>query len=59
MLIGKRVRLSYTSDEYTELKPGDEGTVDYIDDAGTIFVKWDRGSVLGLIPGEDKFVVIS
>lgn len=59
MLTGKRVRLSYTSDQYTHLKPGDEGTVDHIDDAGTVHVNWDNGSGLGLIPGEDRFVVIS
>jgi hypothetical protein len=58
-LVGKRVRLEHTTDPYTELRSGDEGVVNFIDDAGTIFVKWDRGSGLGLIPGEDRFVVIS
>ena len=52
-LIGKRVTLLRTSDAYTELKAGDEGVVDYIDDMGTLFVKWDNGSSLGLIEGED------
>lgn len=57
-IIGKRIRLIHTTDPYTDLKAGSEGTVDHIDDAGTIFVKWDSGSGLGLIPGEDHFVVI-
>lgn len=52
-LIGKRVTLLRTSDPYTKLKAGDEGVVDCIDDMGTVFVKWDNGSSLGLIEGED------
>jgi hypothetical protein len=52
-LIGKRVTLLFTSDPYTNLTRGDEGVVDYIDDIGTVFVKWDNGSRLGLVEGED------
>lgn len=52
-LIGKRVVLVSTNDPYTELRAGDEGVVDHIDDIGTVFVKWDNGSSLGLIEGED------
>lgn len=48
-LIGKRVRLQYTNDIHTELRQNDEGVVDYIDSFGTVFVKWDSGSCLGLI----------
>lgn len=58
-LIGKRVRLQYTNDPYTDLRQGDEGTVDHIDDAGTMFVKWDKGSNLGLIAEYgDRWVVL-
>jgi len=35
---------------YTKLKAGDEGTVTFIDDLGTIFVDWDTGSNLGINP---------
>ena len=52
---GDRVELIHTSDPYTSLKPGDQGTVQMVDDAGTVHVKWDSGSTLGLIPGEDRF----
>lgn len=52
-IIGKRVVLVSTTDRYTELRAGDEGVVDHIDDIGTVFVKWDNGSSLGLIQGED------
>lgn len=53
--VGKRVELVHTADPYTNLKPGDQGTVQGIDDTGTYFVKWDNGSGLGLIPGVDEY----
>lgn len=56
--VGDIVKLVYTTDPYTTLKCGDEGTVTYIDDMGTVFVKWDNGSRLGLIPGEDQWAII-
>lgn len=52
---GQRVRLIRTTDPYTRLLPGDEGTVDHVDNAGTVHVRWDNGSNLGLIPGEDMW----
>ena len=54
-LKGKRIELVSTSDPYTKLKPGDRGTVQFIDDIGTVHVAWDNGSTLGLVPGEDQF----
>jgi hypothetical protein len=57
-IIGKRVRLINTSDPYTQLRPGDEGTVDFLDDLGTVHVLWDSGSSLGMVRGEDQFVYI-
>jgi len=57
-VIGKRVVLISTSDEYTNLKSGDAGTITHVDDAGTIFANWDNGSTLGLIPGIDYFNVL-
>jgi len=41
------------NDPYTKLVPGDQGTVQFIDDIGTIFVNWDCGSGLGVAYGED------
>jgi hypothetical protein len=58
-LLGKRVELIYTNDEYTRLIPGDQGIVNFIDDAGTVFVSWDNKSTLGLIPGIDKWKYIN
>ena len=55
---GSRVRLIASDDQHTDLTGGDLGTVDFIDDLGTIHVKWDKGNHLGLIPGLDKFVLL-
>jgi hypothetical protein len=57
-LVGKRVRLISMDDPYSKLVEGDEGTITHVDDIGTIHVRWDNGSGLGLIPGEDKFVIL-
>lgn len=55
---GKRVRLIRCTDPYTKLSPGLEGVVEFIDDLGTLHVKWDNGSSLGLVPGEDHWTVL-
>ena len=58
-LIGKRIRLTYTNDPHTSLRQGDEGIVDLVDDYGTLFVKWDNGSNLGLVSeAGDRWVVV-
>lgn len=52
---GTRVELVHMEDPYnTKLKPGCKGTVDHIDDIGTIHVAWDCGSGLGIVYGEDS-----
>ena len=52
---GTRITLQSMNDPYSRLRPGDTGTLVLIDDIGTYHVKWDNGSSLGLIPGEDSF----
>ena len=37
---------------------GTLGTVNYVDDIGTIHVKWDNGSMLGVAYPEDKIIKI-
>lgn len=51
---GTRVALVHMDDRYSKLVPGDRGTVHHVDDAGTIHVRWDRGSGLGISYGEDS-----
>jgi len=50
---GTRVELARMNDPYSKLKPGDLGTVDFVDDTGTVFIIWDSGSHLGVVHGED------
>lgn len=57
-LVGKRVKLIRCSDEYTKLKPGELGTINFVDDIGTVFVKWDCGSSLGMIDGVDQWQLV-
>ncbi len=48
-----RVELVRMNDPYSRLRPGDKGTVDFVDDTGTLFCIWDCGSTLGVVYGED------
>lgn len=52
---GEAVRLVSTADPATRLEPGAIGTVLHTDDAGTVHVRWEGGSTLGLIPGVDEW----
>lgn len=51
--IGTRVELVRMDDPYAKLKHGDTGTVEFIDDTGTLFCLWDCGSTFGVVYGED------
>jgi hypothetical protein len=50
---GCRAELVSMEDPYTTLRPGDRGSVDHVDDTGTVFVAWDSGSHLGAVYGVD------
>lgn len=56
---GDRVRLISIEDQYTKRRPGSEGVVHSIDALGTVFVEWDDGGALGLLPDQDEWLVIS
>jgi len=56
---GTRIRLIQMDDPYAPIPSGTEGTVDFVDDAGQIHMKWDSGRSLALIPGEDSFSKIA
>lgn len=52
---GTRIQLNEMQDAFSNVPSGTMGTIDIIDDAGTLHVKWDNGSRLGLVPGVDSF----
>lgn len=56
---GTRVELVRMNDPYTKLKPGDKGSVTWVDDAGTIQISWDCGSSLGVVYCEDSCRIIT
>lgn len=55
--VGARVVLVFMND--AQAPPvGTKGTVTHVDDIGTIHVKWDNGSTLGVVWGEDRVWMI-
>lgn len=56
---GTRVELIHMDDPYnTNLIPGCQGTVRFVDDIGTIHVQWDCGSGLGIVYGKDAIKIL-
>lgn len=55
---GVRVVVLNMADPYP-VESGTEGTVDHVDDLGTIHCRFDNGRYCGLIPGVDDFEIVS
>ena len=55
---GTRIELIHMDDPYVPIESGTKGTVESVDDAGTLHMRWDNGRTLGIVPGEDQFKVI-
>ncbi len=51
---GTRLELLYMEDPYV-ISEGTVGEADFVDDIGSIHMKWENGRGLALIPGVDKF----
>ena len=52
---GTRIKLLSMNDPFAPVPAGALGTVEHVDDAGTIHMKWDNGRTLALVPQEDSF----
>ena len=52
---GTRICLDSMDNDPNPIPSGTKGTVQFVDDMGTVFCKFDNGRSLGIIPGEDSF----
>lgn len=52
---GTRIMLISMDDPYAPIPSGMRGTVDYVDDAAQIHMRWDNGRTLAIVPEEDDF----
>jgi hypothetical protein len=58
-LEGRRIRCINMVDDPNPIEQGTEGTIVYVDDAGTIHIKWDNGRTLGMVHGVDQYEIIN
>lgn len=54
---GMRIRMISMEDQ-NAIDTDLEGTIENVDDLGTLHVKWDDGRMLGVIPGFDKYELL-
>jgi Domain of unknown function (DUF4314) len=63
VVLGKRIELIRTDNQYADLKPGDRGTVvdvselSYEDKPFKVWVLWDSGSVT-ILEGRDDYRMV-
>ena len=55
---GTRICLDSMGNDPNPIPSGTKGTVQFVDDIGTVFCKFVNGRSLGVIPGEDGFHTI-
>ena len=52
---GTRIMLLQMGDDPHPIEPNTRGTVEVVDDMGTLHCIFDNGRQLGIVPGEDNF----
>jgi hypothetical protein len=57
--VGMRIRLKEMPNDPNPIDEDMEGTIRTIDSLGTLHVVWDDGSQLGVIPGIDKYELLT
>ena len=55
---GTRICLDCMGPDPHRIPNGSTGTVDCVDDIGTLFVRFDNGRIMGVVPEADQFHVI-
>lgn len=55
---GTRIKLEHMDDQLHPIPDGMLGTVDHVDDAGQIHMKWDNGRALAIVPEVDSFSIV-
>ncbi len=56
---GTRIRIDSTPFDPHPVPEGTYGTVESVDDAGQLQMRWDNGRTLAVIPGTDEFTVLT
>ena len=54
---GNRIKLIEMVNDPNPIESGSEGVITHIG-GGVVNVKWDNGRSLGLVIGEDKFIIL-
>jgi hypothetical protein len=55
---GDKIKLTNTSNQYSEVKIGDKGIVVLVD-GNTLLVKWEIAGMVPIIEGEDEYEILS
>ena len=56
--VGTKVRMIRMEEDRNPIQPGTVGTVAYVDDAGSVHMKWENGRTLAFILGIDSVEII-
>jgi hypothetical protein len=56
---GTRIKVTSISDPYSKLTAGSQGTVDFVDDTGSLFCIFDNGEHIGLLYGIDGYYKVT